>query len=73
MNKPTFEHQFAPGFSEWRSAVDDRMFEIYAITIDDAGMDHPYLVSQWKMQQSPCEFVDWLGKKFDLTPRSDVE
>ncbi len=73
MMEPAFEPQLAQSFSEWRGAVDARMFEIYAITIDDAGMDDLYLRSQWKMQQSPCEFVEWFGEKFDLTPRSDVE
>jgi hypothetical protein len=60
-------------FSEWRKAVDERMLDIYVITIDDSGVDDEYLMSHWQMKQSPYEFVEWFGMKYDLTPRSDLE
>lgn len=52
-------------FVEWRKATDERMFEVYAITIDDSGVDDEYLM--------PHEFIEWFGMKYDLTPRSDIE
>jgi hypothetical protein len=44
-------------FAEWRSAVDRRLKEIYAITIEDDGIDDEFLTSHWEMKQSPHEFV----------------
>ncbi|MEA2891436.1 MAG: hypothetical protein QOI05_2229 [Bradyrhizobium sp.] len=60
-------------FAEWRKAVDERMPDIYVITIDDSGVDDEYLMSHWQMKQSPFEFVEWFGIKYDLTPRSEIE
>jgi hypothetical protein len=45
----------------------------YGITIDDSGVDDEYLMPHWQMKQSPYEFVEWFGIKYDLTPRSDLE
>jgi hypothetical protein len=60
-------------FAEWRKAVDERMLDIYLITIDDSGVDDKYLMSHWQMKQSPYEFVEWFGIKYDLTARSEIE
>ena len=49
------------------------MLDIYVITIDDSGVDDEYLTPHWEMKQSPYEFVEWFGIKYDLTPRSDLE
>jgi hypothetical protein len=59
-------------FAKWRSAVNRRLKEIYAITIDDAGMSDEFLTSHWKTKQSPYEFVEWFGIKYDLDPKSAV-
>ena len=59
-------------FAKWRSVVNRRLKEIYAITIDDAGMDDGFLTSHWEMKQSPNEFVEWFGIKYDLDPKSAV-
>jgi hypothetical protein len=59
-------------FAEWRSTVNRRFKEIYAITINDAGMDDAFLTSHWEMKQSPNEFVEWFGIKYDLDPKSAV-
>jgi hypothetical protein len=60
-------------FAEWRRAVDERMLDIYVITINDSGIDDEYLMPHWQMRQSPYEFVEWFGIKYDLTPRSEIE
>lgn len=60
-------------FSEWRDAVNSRMLGVYAITIDDSGTDDEFLTSHWEMKQSPYEFVEWFGIKYDLTARAEVE
>jgi hypothetical protein len=57
-------------FAEWRQAVDARMFDIYLITIDDSGVDDEYLTVHWEMKQSPYEFIEWFGIKYDLDPIS---
>ena len=59
-------------FREWRNAVDRRMNDIYLITIDDAGIDDERLTSHWEMKQSPWEFVEWFGNKYDLDPKSEI-
>jgi hypothetical protein len=30
------------------------------------------LKSHWEMKQSPYEFVEWFGNKYDLDPKSAV-
>ena len=57
-------------FARWRGAVNLRLKEIYVITIDDAGIDDELLTSHWRMKQSPYEFVEWFGIKYDLDPKS---
>jgi hypothetical protein len=59
-------------FSKWRAAVDQRLKNIYVITINDAGIDDEFLTSHWEMKQSPHEFVEWFGNKYDLDPKSAV-
>jgi hypothetical protein len=59
-------------FAKWRSAVNRRLKAIYAITINDAGIDDEFLASHWDMKQSPYEFVEWFGIKYDLDPKSVV-
>jgi hypothetical protein len=55
-------------YREWRKAVDERLNEIYCITIEDAGFAEEYLVSPWQSNERPFEFVEWFGNKFDLDP-----
>jgi len=56
-------------FLEWRNAVDRRLQDIYITTIDDAGIEDERLTSHWEMKQSPWEFVEWFGNKYDLDPK----
>ena len=57
-------------FAEWRSAVNQRLEDVYVITIDDAGIDDDRLSSHCEMKQSPYEFVEWFANKYDLDPKS---
>lgn len=59
-------------FAKWRIAVNQRLTRIYVITIDDAGIDDEFLTSHWQMKQSPYEFAEWFGNKYDLDPKSAV-
>jgi hypothetical protein len=59
-------------FAKWRVAVNRRLKEIYVITIDDAGIDEEFLTLHWEMKQSPYEFVEWFGNKYDLDPKSAI-
>jgi hypothetical protein len=53
-------------YSRWKATVDKRLVAIYGITIVDSGVDDEYLTVHWEMKQSPYEFVDWFGIKYDL-------
>jgi hypothetical protein len=57
-------------FAKWRVAANRRLKDIYAISINDAGIDGEILKSHWEMKQSPYEFVEWFGIKYDLDPVS---
>jgi hypothetical protein len=57
-------------FAKWRFAVNRRLKDIYVITIRNAGIDDEMLKSHWEMKQSPYEFVEWFGIKYDLDPKS---
>jgi len=57
-------------FPKWRRAIDQRLGEVYIITIDDAGIDDDMLLSHWQMKQPPYEFVEWYGVKYDLDPKT---
>jgi hypothetical protein len=56
-------------FAKWRIAVNRRLKEVYLITILDAGIDDEFLMTHWEMKQSPYEFVEWFGMKYDLNPK----
>jgi hypothetical protein len=56
------------GFAEWQRAVDRRLKEIYAITIEDAGVEDDFLRTHWEEKEPPFEFVLWYGNKYDLDP-----
>jgi hypothetical protein len=57
-------------FTKWRVAVNRRLKDVYVITINDAGIDDEFLKTHWEMKQSPYEFVEWFGIKYDLDPKS---
>jgi hypothetical protein len=57
-------------FSDWRREVDEKFAADYGITIEDSGIDDDYLKPHWEMKQSPYEFIEWYGIKYDLDPIS---
>jgi hypothetical protein len=64
MKAPTINKSYR----DWRDAVDQRLHQIYCITIEDAGFDEEYLMDHWKSNEAPFEFVEWFGNKHDLDP-----
>ena len=58
-------------YPRWKLAVNRRLRKIYGITIVASGVDDEYLNVHWEMKQSPYDFVDWFGMKYDLDPVSD--
>jgi hypothetical protein len=55
-------------YREWRGVVDRRLHQVYCITIEDAGFDEDYLVNHWQSKETPADFVEWYGNKYDLDP-----
>jgi len=53
-------------YRDWRKAVDRRLNQIYCITIVDAGFDEENLANHWRSNETPFEFVQWFGNKYDL-------
>jgi hypothetical protein len=56
-------------YRDWRIAVDQRLYEIYCLTIEDAGFDEEYLATHWQSNEQPADFVEWFGDKYDFDPR----
>jgi hypothetical protein len=59
-------------YREWRDAVDQRLHQVYCITLEDAGMDDEYLTHHWRSNKAPSDFVEWFGDKHDLTSAWEV-
>jgi hypothetical protein len=57
------------GYLSWRAAVDRQLNEIYCISIEDAGFDEKYLDRHWRSNETPADFVEWFGNKYDLDRR----
>jgi hypothetical protein len=55
-------------YDGWRAAVDQRLSEIYCITIEDAGFDENRLTAHWQSNEPPSGFVEWFRNKYDLDP-----
>jgi hypothetical protein len=62
------DHMPLKRFSTWKREVDRRMHAEHAITIVDAGIDDSDLRKHWETRESATEFVEWFGRKYDLTP-----
>jgi hypothetical protein len=52
-------------YREWRGVVDRRLHQVYCITIENAGSDED-LVNHWQSKETPADFVEWYGNKYDL-------
>lgn len=57
-------------YAEWRNTVDQKLKDVYLISLDDAGVDDEYLTPHWKSKQAPYDFVEWYTLKYDLEPKS---
>jgi esterase/lipase superfamily enzyme len=57
------------GYFSWRAAVDQRLNEIYCVTLEDIGLDEEYLDRLWRSNETPADFVAWFGNKHDLDRR----
>jgi hypothetical protein len=53
-------------YRDWHDSVDQRLLQIYCITIEDAGTDEEYLMNHWQSNETPFDFVEWFGNKYDL-------
>lgn len=51
----------------WVSEVDQIMLEEFCIDLSDAGADRSDVLRYWKRDESPTDFVNWFGEKYDLT------
>jgi hypothetical protein len=56
-------------YRDWRHAVRKELYQIYCITIEDAGFDEGYLLDHWRSNETPFDFVQWFGNKYDLDRR----
>ena len=59
-------------FEKWRKASDAFMSKIYGIDTGDAGLDDEWLKSHWSSGDTPQNFVEWFGRKYDLTSKRDA-
>jgi hypothetical protein len=71
MSQKKQPRQTTEAFNDWRKAIDDRMYEVFGITICDAGIDDQRLTNHFKSNETPNDFVDWFGEKYDLDRKTD--
>src|SRR5436190_71993 len=57
-------------YGDWRNTVDECLFQIYCIGIEDAGLDEPYLTDHWRSNTAPRVFVEWFRNKIDRSKGS---
>lgn len=53
----------------WVAEVDRIMREEFCIDLSDAGADRADVLRYWMFDESPGDFVDWFGEKYDLITR----
>ncbi len=59
-------NELPSSFKDWRSDVDQRFQKTYCITIVDVGIDDERLTRHWISNETPSEYVEWFGTKYDL-------
>jgi hypothetical protein len=57
--------------AEWSREANDLLLEVYAISLDDTGLEDSDLEACLDEGEAPSEFVERFAAKFDLTSRSD--
>ncbi len=53
----------------WVKEVDRLMLEEFCIDLPEAGADRTDVLRYWKFDETPADFVDWFGQKYDLITR----
>ena len=61
-----------PTFEKWRQATDVAMSTVYGIDTNAAGLDDDWLKNHWQSGETPENFVEWFGRKYDLTSKQDA-
>lgn len=65
-------NRFLP-FEAWRAETELLLVTDYCIDLEDAGFEEDYLRKFNTRGDTPREFVDWLGEKYGLTHRREIE
>lgn len=58
---------------EFEQLVTEEMVRLFGISWEDAGGGHEPLEQAIAAGESPAEFVEWYGEKYDLISRSEWE
>jgi hypothetical protein len=54
-------------FEEWLRSANEIMIKNYSVTLTDLGAhDDERLSAAWGSGETPLEYVDWFGEKYDL-------
>lgn len=53
----------------WVKEVDRILLEEFCIDLSAAGAHRDDVLRYWKFEESPADFVDWFGEKYDLITR----
>lgn len=56
----------------WVGEVNAAMLRTYAIDLDDAGLDEDERARHAEAYPDPRDFVEWFGRKYDLTSVAEV-
>lgn len=59
-------------FESYLNAVDAELTRIYGITVMDAGIEFDEIAGAQEAGETPAEYVQWFGEKYDLTPKTEL-
>ena len=60
-----------PQFAAWKQGVEQALTRRYAINLNDAGIPEEQLADHFGDGSTAEAFVEWFGRKYDLTERSE--
>lgn len=60
-------------FETWRAEAESLLIADYCIGFEDVGFEEDYLRKFNTQGDTPREFVNWLGEKYGLTHRDEIE
>lgn len=58
--------------NKWIVEVEEKMIAQFALGIDGAGLDEAQLYKHFISGETPVDFVEWLGRKYDLEERREL-